>query len=447
MEGGNIMGKSLRMVMTVRPKKEDEDKIRDEKKEKLAKLQQKFLEKNKEAIKNNPVKENIIAKDKKKEFITKKITDKNFKQQLDSTNRKLEEFRDRDKKNKEIISRIKIQNSNLVSENNELKETNKELNRKANINTQEIEFLKKKLDEVTILYKASKRVSNNNALLLRDNKIIEQRKHINYMKNKIEQYKKKIKTLSTGGGVDIDYYNEKVSNYALENSKLRQQILELEQKNNKLSERLLFEVSKKDDESFNNLIHKRSYGILQNIEGKTYFIDVEGNKTIADVENIKFEEGVPCRVKFEEIQVARIQRIYDENDKFVEKVKSIDKEYKIKDNKEEFLYEGVDYKNLYNVLIIGSENKEQYTRVLKRIGLKVSWYDSFEGNVVRLRNMINRYDIVICCTNHCRHYASNLMTYMAEHDVENQIKYNLIENDNVYNIVGRTRYVIENLNE
>jgi hypothetical protein len=36
---------------------------------------------------------------------------------------------------------------------------------------------------------------------------------------------------------------------------------------------------------------------------------------------------------------------------------------------------------------------------------------------------------------------------MIEHDLDNKIKYNLMENDNVDNIVGRVRYVIENLNE
>lgn len=98
-----------------------------------------------------------------------------------------------------------------------------------------------------------------------------------------------------------------------------------------------------------------------------------------------------------------------------------------------------------NELIIERNKNEKLYKYSQKKGLNITIYDSHEGNVVRLKNMLDRHDIIICCIRHSRHYASNLMKYMKEHDSSNAIKYNNIDNDNVENIVGRVIYVIENM--
>jgi hypothetical protein len=137
-----------------------------------------------------------------------------------------------------------------------------------------------------------------------------------------------------------------------------------------------------------------------------------------------------------------IESLKDDEENFVQAINNIKK---IDKGRKEFLYEDVDYKNKYTVLIIGSENKDQYMSILKRIGMKVTWFDSYENNVVRLKNMLDRHDIVLCCLKHSRHYATGLMKYMAEKHPDEAIKYNIINDDNLENIIARIRYVIANM--
>lgn len=161
---------------------------------------------------------------------------------------------------------------------------------------------------------------------------------------------------------------------------------------------------------------------------------------------MNFKGNAPCKavIKYNKNNIAIVQKVYDTKDEFIKEFKE-SKSFKRKQEKSKVLYEGVNYENSYNFLIIGSEHKEEYSKVLLRVGLNVNIYDSHEGNVVRLKNLLDRHDIIICCIRHSRHYASNLMKYMKEHDSSNAIKYNNIDNDNVENIIGRVRYVIENM--
>lgn len=252
------------------------------------------------------------------------------------------------------------------------------------------------------------------------------------------------------------YYEESIKRYSFENAKLRQQLLDSEQAYKQKVKKLInsdlvisaiknkIENIKRGQGSRKN--KKRKFGVLKTINSFVFFQDLDGNVKPANIDYVDFKENVPCKavIRYNKNNIVVIQKVYDEKDEYIKEVKE-SRSYKRKQERKDFLYEDVNYENSYNVLIIGSENKGEYLSVLQRVGLNVSLYDSYEGNVVRLRKMLDRNDIIICYLRHSRHYATDLMKYMIERDSSNAIKYNIIDNDNVENIIGRVRYVIENL--
>lgn len=100
--------------------------------------------------------------------------------------------------------------------------------------------------------------------------------------------------------------------------------------------------------------------------------------------------------------------------------------------------------NPYKVLVIGSENKDKYVRTLEKAGLNVEWFDSFSYSERRLREMLNRFDIVICCKEHSKHYATELMVEMQEKEQSNIIKYNIVNKENENSLLRTINYIIEN---
>ena len=78
--------------------------------------------------------------------------------------------------------------------------------------------------------------------------------------------------------------------------------------------------------------------------------------------------------------------------------------------------------------------------------VKCDWFDTYENtNVVRLKAIEERYDIIICCRGHVRHYATDFIKYMLNNHPNKSYKYNIIDNDSVKSITTRVRYCIENL--
>ena len=74
---------------------------------------------------------------------------------------------------------------------------------------------------------------------------------------------------------------------------------------------------------------------------------------------------------------------------------------------------------------------------LKKHGLNVLWFDSFDDDEVsKLEIMIKHSDIVIICRRHIRHYVNNLVNRSFKDDD----KFQFIEKDNEDSIVGRVRF-------
>ena len=145
--------------------------------------------------------------------------------------------------------------------------------------------------------------------------------------------------------------------------------------------------------------------------------------------------GIPEK-GFEEFGLAKLIKafqyysfeydMYEENSLFINK-------YKRKNNNiDEYVYFGN-----FTVLIVGSQYKNQYIGRLKKHGLNVLWFDSFDlDDVNKLEIMIKHSDIVIICRRHTRHYVNKLVN-MSFKDND---KFQFIEKDNEDSIVGRVRF-------
>lgn len=455
---------SRNIVISMPKNKIDKDKTREEKQEKLKQLQQQFLYKNKEVTKDNI--KNEIAIDKIENLNSaKKNIDKDTKKRLNIVNKKLEELREKEKKNKDIIFKLKNNISVLNEELKKEKDNNIILINKLNkhfTKNNELETKIKTIEEEYEKFKQSYTIKAFNIVTRdiynRDEKIIRLQNHITRLKESIENYKKQIFDLNHGEEITIrdkKYYHKIITSYAQANAKLNKKLLKLEQEykeklsklvnSNLVLSQLKHDVNEVRIKKFVNRTQIKSVlGYLKIINCFVFFESVDKNKYIANIDRIDFEENAPCRATIRN-NIATITRVYNNEDIFIKELKENRESKRMKQEKKDFVYEDVNYENHYNVLIIGAENKDKYSSTLRKIGLNVLYYNSYEGNVVRLRNMLNRYDIVICCLRHSRHYASNLMTYMQEHDVENALKYNIIDKDNLENIIGRVRYCIENM--
>jgi len=453
---------ALKRIKTNAPKnKIDKDKTREEKQEKLKQLQQQFLQKNKSLANSSS---SIIKTEAPKIFnINKLKADKDINEHLNNTNKKLEEMRIRDKKNKYTIFKLKTQINTLNENFNIEKKTNNELSEKLNKYLLKINQLETNVSELKESYskqailELKQNIGNKNTLIKeKDENIVKLKNHIFKLNEAIKKYKEQIFELNNAEDLtkkDRAYFQNQFRMYALENSKLREQLSNIEQeykqKVMKLAnnEHLINNFNNKNLKGKLNPDNKRRlFGVLKTINGLISFVDIDGNEYPANIDSVTFRENAPCKavVRYNKNNIAKIQEVYDEKDEFIKELKE-SKIYKREQKRKEFLYEDVDYKNKYNVLIIGAENKKDYMNILEKIGLNVTWFNSYEANIVRLRNMLDRNDVVICCLRHSRHYASNLMTYMIEHDYKNFMKYNIVDKDNVEHIVGRVRYCIENM--
>ena len=456
--------------MRVSKNQMDEDKIREEKQEKLKQLQQKFLQKNKEIARNMPknnISNNLSNVSKVKNVNVDSEEKKKLKNQLNITNKKLEELREKEKKYKDTIFKLK---NNLANTSNELKnekDNNITLSNKLNnylIKNNEMELEIKKLQDRYYQLENSYTKKAFNIIARdvknKDSKIISLQNHISKLNNAIKNYKEQIFTLKHGEELlqrDKKHYHKIITNYAQLNTTLNQKILKLEQEYREKIKNLVgsnlvlgqlkndIEVAKSIKGSRNN--KTKRFGTLKTINHFVFFERLNGELNHANIDEVEFKENIPCKsvIYYNKNNVALIQKVYDDKEVFIKELKE-SKEHKRHKNqkRKEFLYENVNYKNKYKVLIIGAENKGEYLSILKRLGLSVTFYNSYEGNVVRLKNMLDRHDIIICCLRHSRHYATNLMTYMKEKDSNNAIKYNIIDEDNTENIIARIRYCIEN---
>lgn len=451
-------------VINAPKNKIDENKIREEKQEKLKKLQEQFLKKNKEISKTMP-KSNINNSSLINVGANNSNESKRLKQQLNNSNKKLQELRDKERKYKDTIIKLKNDLASTKKELLETKNINLTLSKKVsnylikNVNLEkELEKSKEsyELRAFKILFKDIKDKDSKNKIYLREIKGL--KNHITKLDQIIDDYKEKLFNMAHDGDItrrDRSYYQNQVRIYATENSKLKKQLLNIEQEykekvkslvnSDLVVAQLRNEINTVRVKKFGNRNKiKNTLGYLKTINNFVFFESIDNKRYLANIDFVEFNEMACCRATIIN-NIAKITRIYDDKEIFIKELKDISESKRIKKEKRDFSYdESFNYENHFNVLIIGSENKREYTRVLKRAGINVTWFNSYEANVIRLKNMLDRHDIVICCTRHSRHYASYLMSYMQEHDKSNAIKYNLMDKDNTENIIARIRYCIEN---
>lgn len=137
---------------------------------------------------------------------------------------------------------------------------------------------------------------------------------------------------------------------------------------------------------------------------------------------------------------AKILKTYEDKDKL--QTKDGVENYK-KLNKLKLIYEDL-YKhnevfNNFTILIVGSRNKVQYTRILSKVGFNVTWFNPFEESENRLKDKIKYADVVIVCTRHISHSVLDIV------DLHHR-KTQLIKRDNNETILARVRYALVCMN-
>ena len=177
------------------------------------------------------------------------------------------------------------------------------------------------------------------------------------------------------------------------------------------------------------------FGWLRIINNRWFFVGTN-YKTYPIINTVPYmKKGIPAKA-IVEFGLAKLIKafqyysfeydMYEENSLFINK-------YKRKNNNiDEYVYFGN-----FTVLIVGSQYKNQYIGRLKKHGLNVLWFDSFDlDDVNKLEIMIKHSDIVIICRRHTRHYVNKLVN-MSFKDND---KFQFIEKDNEDSIVGRERF-------
>lgn len=216
----------------------ERDKLENRKEEKIKKLQQKFLSKSRELAKNNS-KTTAIQPTIKVNSINKNKADKDISQNLNNINKKLEELREKERRYKVTISKLK---SRLVVYDNELiieKDKNEKLYNKSEKYIARINDLESKLRKIEESYTkkafgilVSDIENRDKKLIFKDKKIVILNNAVRKLYDKIDSLNDKIFNLQHGDDIskkDKKYYNKMINTYYNENAKLRKQLLDSEQ--------------------------------------------------------------------------------------------------------------------------------------------------------------------------------------------------------------------------
>ena len=267
-------------------------------------------------------------------------------------------------------------------------------------------------------------------------------------------YKKQIEALE----------NDKYS-LSVENQKLRKK-LEIYEPTEKVKE-IAVDIIKEKKLSINsdNTRHvlvkiKESMGILKKNDDKYIFMDYNGN-TFENVNASKYYiedlEEVFCVAEYDnkenEYNVTNIYPFIESKEELIGRLYEMDLR---KDNKLKVIRTGnikkdyINYENFNNqkVLVINSFNQKLYISELKKYNLKVSGFDTYQENPLKIISKLTSYDIVICCTGTSRHYINTLIENTKDYYDENgerNNKYQFMENVTMSNLLNRINYAIENI--
>lgn len=465
------------------PDNSDKNKELMNKKRELLKKQ--FEEKSKELTKNNE----IIEVDNKEDG-------KNDKNQIN--NKHAEQL----KALKNQIKTLKTEKILAITKSKKLEKkmlsyanNNTKLN--DNINTNKTKFLnlKEKYDDIKLKYDIlqklhkdlSKEYSKYKLQIGKQNMLRKLNKKLELLSvsnrdlriklgNKTEVISKLIKDVDSLRINKLDGYsnlykqqiealeNDKYS-LSVENQNLRKKLEIYEPAEKEKVEKIVIAKHPKQSEKTDNPRHvlveiKESMGILKKNNDKYVYVDYGGNTfDNVNIGNFYIEdlEEVFCVVEYDnkenEYTVTNIYPYIESKEELIGHLYEMNLR---KDNKLKVIRIGnikkqyINYENFKNqkVLVINSFNQKLYISELKKYNLKVSGFDTYQENPLKIISKLVSYDIVICCTGTSRHYINTLIENTKDYYDENgerNNKYQFMENVTISNLLNRINYAIENI--
>lgn len=310
---------------------------------------------------------------------------------------------------KKELKRVKIENSKLIKSNrilsNNLASVNKQLQNYQLIRTGELE---------------------SNLVSKYKDKIIQQDNEIDNLKVKLYT------THNVINNLNAKIYNKRKSIVARKTVEYKKAIANsVQTASSKFNDNIIFGFLSlnKDHEIIFIDINNRRYKISKN------------NNT----ERLMNHIGMPVRAvkNDKDVFVDYIYYTVAKSDKC-----KVIKSNKIKINKDKLKTLSLNTKEFVGkkVLIIGSKKKGYYNSALSRLGAEVVYHESFSDNETRLLEIAPSCDVVIVCTSHVSHSVMYELKNIKDYSEDN-IKYQMVKQDNVQNLVHRIRYVLENINE
>ena len=402
-------------------------------------LKQEFIKRANSIASNNTKKKSENTQKKKRvKSELEKQQEKTIKEQ--SAKIKEQERMIRELKQKEYEQRVELYN--VKTEKAELQDNI--MQHKKNIEEQhdEVKALKNKIKEQNkIINKQKSLIGNHNkekeAL---ERKIEGQKAHLNGQLKTIKKCRTRIDELIQGDAKSNCNYGVRVKELekALKEAEASRskQVDEYESKVKELQKQLAEAKDTENKQQDIEMIDKKNFGYIHNEEEAQYFINTLGEKY--SLHNI--EDGTPCKVEYINNNEVIVTKLYDEED-----IEKIDKasNNKIKRYKKESLRaeKTIEFGHRYKVLIVGNKNNDIYIRELSKSNIEAEWFNSYINDEKRLKERLDRYDIVIALKKESTNWSYKLIKQLEEED---GLKYGTLGQASISDILYRVNYINEN---
>lgn len=312
------------------------------------------------------------------------------------------------------LERVNAQLAELKSQNRQLKTSNQALREEQQLKnySQQIKTLTQQLE------------AHRSQIGAYDRKIQE-------LQNKELSYQKTITELLDGGNLSVGDLLMAL-NAALSEATVNEyhEIFQIIWKYNSLKRKRL---SKPKKLKSNVTSHELEHGYIVKNHDDYFFSSVNGGiyPIIANQDTTLIND-LPASASIINGS-AEIKRLYYD-DSYGEK-NSLNAKYNIRNVKmvsDELLMK-TSFSDQYNILIVGSRNKNAYLDRLASAGLNPRWINLYEEHESRLSEKFSSADVVIICTRHSPHTALTLVDC-------NDPKVELLKRDNVDTVFHRARY-------
>lgn len=321
---------------------------------------------------------------------------------------------------KETIKNLDIAKRELI---NTFKQNEKEYNKKIDFLEDEISVGKKSLKGLNEKWKISKQEILNLSLRLeQQSKLIKEKdKKIYLLDNFVKESKNNkettISNLEKTSKLILSHLKNNV-NFSINDIKHRVETF------------FSKKYSKNGEKVYGHIKYNRFFGYK--------FISLEGNQYRARIYNkLKLnKDSNMCGC----VGIAKTEKevliifVYKNSEKFLEatKNKNQNKPKKLKNIQNTKKEEDNLYSNSPKILIITALNNTKYLEKLNKVGLKVDYFNSYYNNAKRLNSMLSKYDLVLYCTEHSKHYVKDVFKNQPDYSTD---KYLMIKDDSVCNIL------------